>query len=59
MSSARSPSCARVGVTFEDYDLPGEKSPKRGDHGPARRQGCDWFKDSEGTFMAGIRENVS
>ena len=38
------------GVTFEDYDMPGEKSPS----GAITAGGAKaaWFKDSEGNIMA-------
>ena len=41
------------GVTFEDYDLPGEKSPS----GAISAGGAKaaWFKDSEGNIMALIQ----
>jgi predicted enzyme related to lactoylglutathione lyase len=44
------------GVTFEDYDMPGEKSPS----GVITAGGAKaaWFKDSEGNIMAVI-QNVS
>ena len=38
------------GVTFEDYDMPGEKSPS----GAITAGGAKaaWFKDTEGNIMA-------
>ncbi len=41
------------GVTFEDYDMPGEKSPS----GAISAGGAKaaWFKDSEGNIMALIQ----
>ena len=44
------------GVTFEDYEMPGEKSPS----GVITAGGAKaaWFKDSEGNIMAVI-QNVS
>ena len=41
------------GVTFEDYDMPGEKSPS----GVITAGGAKaaWFKDSEGNIMAIIQ----
>jgi catechol 2,3-dioxygenase-like lactoylglutathione lyase family enzyme len=41
------------GVTFEDYDIPGEKSPS----GVVTAGGAKaaWFKDSEGNIMAIIQ----
>ena len=41
------------GVTFEDYDMPGEKSPA----GAVIAGGAKaaWFKDSEGNIMALIQ----
>ena len=44
------------GVTFEDYDMPGEKSPS----GVVTAGGAKaaWFKDSEGNIMAVI-QNIS
>jgi len=41
------------GVTFEDYDMPGEKSPS----GAITAGGAKaaWFKDSEGNIMALIQ----
>jgi len=41
------------GVAFEDYDMPGEKSPS----GAITAGGAKaaWFKDSEGNIMAIIR----
>jgi predicted enzyme related to lactoylglutathione lyase len=44
------------GVEFEDYDMPGEKSPS----GVVTAGGAKaaWFKDSEGNIMAVI-QNVS
>ena len=43
-------------VTFEDYDMPGEKSPS----GVVTAGGAKaaWFKDSEGNIMAVI-QNIS
>ena len=45
------------GVEFEDYDLPGEKSP----NGilDASSAKAAWFKDSEGNIMAIIEESGS
>ncbi|MCE3272117.1 MAG: hypothetical protein K0S57_2514 [Ramlibacter sp.] len=42
------------GVVFEDYDIPGEKSPQ----GAITAGGAKaaWFKDSEGNIMALIEE---
>jgi len=42
------------GVVFEDYDMPGEKSPA----GAVTNGGAKaaWFKDSEGNIMALIEE---
>jgi predicted enzyme related to lactoylglutathione lyase len=42
------------GVTFETYDIPGEKSPQ----GAITAGGAKaaWFKDSEGNIMALIEE---
>lgn len=42
------------GVVFEDYDMPGEKSPE----GAITAGGAKaaWFKDSEGNIMALIEE---
>ena len=42
------------GVVFEDYDMPGEKSPQ----GAITAGGAKaaWFKDSEGNIMALIEE---
>ncbi|MEJ5992218.1 VOC family protein [Ramlibacter sp. PS3R-8] len=42
------------GVVFEDYDLPGQKSPQ----GAITAGGAKaaWFKDSEGNIMALIEE---
>lgn len=42
------------GVVFEDYDIPGEKSPA----GAISAGGAKaaWFKDSEGNIMALIQE---
>lgn len=42
------------GVVFEDYDMPGEKSPE----GAITEGGAKaaWFKDSEGNIMALIEE---
>jgi catechol 2,3-dioxygenase-like lactoylglutathione lyase family enzyme len=42
------------GVKFEDYDIPGEKSPE----GAITASGAKaaWFKDSEGNIMALIEE---
>lgn len=42
------------GVVFEDYDMPGEKSPA----GAISAGGAKaaWFKDSEGNIMALIEE---
>lgn len=42
------------GVEFEDYDLPGEKSPD----GILTASGARaaWFKDSEGNIMALVQE---
>jgi predicted enzyme related to lactoylglutathione lyase len=42
------------GVVFEDYDMPGEKSPA----GAITAGGAKaaWFKDSEGNIMAVIEE---
>lgn len=42
------------GVVFEDYDMPGEKSPA----GAISAGGAKaaWFKDSEGNIMALIQE---
>jgi predicted enzyme related to lactoylglutathione lyase len=43
----------RLGVRFEDYDMPGEKSPEGiVTAGGAR---AAWFKDSEGNIMAVIQ----
>ena len=44
------------GVVFEDYDMPGEKSPS----GVVTAGGAKaaWFKDSEGNIMAVI-QNIS
>ena len=44
------------GVTFEDYDMPGEKS--RSGAITAGGAKAAWFKDSEGNIMAVI-QNVS
>jgi predicted enzyme related to lactoylglutathione lyase len=38
------------GVKFEDYDMPGEKSPASAM--TARGAKAAWFKDSEGNIMA-------
>jgi predicted enzyme related to lactoylglutathione lyase len=42
------------GVQFEDYDMPGEKSPS----GVVTADGAKaaWFKDSEGNIMAIIQD---
>ena len=42
------------GVVFEDYDMPGEKSPS----GAITAGGAKaaWFKDSEGNIMALVQE---
>jgi catechol 2,3-dioxygenase-like lactoylglutathione lyase family enzyme len=42
------------GVVFEDYDMPGERSPQ----GAITAGGAKaaWFKDSEGNIMALIQE---
>ena len=41
------------GVTFEDYDLPGEKSPSGVLTGGGAK--AAWFKDSEGNILAIIQ----
>lgn len=43
------------GVEFEDYDLPGEKSPS-GVLDEGATKGA-WFKDTEGNIMAIIQSN--
>jgi hypothetical protein len=42
------------GVEFEDYDMPGEKSPS----GVVEAGGAKaaWFKDSEGNILAIIQD---